>query len=108
MTCVSCHPAAKRVLTITRCEAPVSCRAWWHRGGTDHRAESQRFRATIADSKVKHPYNILLGDREYTAFLGRFTATFTGPLELSDGDGHRTDRQRVRGRLLNHRSSRVA
>ena len=79
------RPAAKRLLAITRCEATVFCRAWWHRRDTDHRAESQRSRAAYPDNEVKHPYDILLGDREYTAFVGRFTATFTGPLELSEG-----------------------
>jgi hypothetical protein len=82
---VSCRSAAKRLLAITRCEAPVFCRAWWHRGDTAHRAGSWRFRAAFRDNKVEHPYDILLGDREYTAFVGHLTATFTGPLELSDG-----------------------
>jgi predicted ester cyclase len=55
------------------------------RGGPDHRAESERFCATFPDNKVKHPYDILFGDGEYTAFVTRFTGTFTGPLEFPDG-----------------------
>jgi hypothetical protein len=31
------------------------------------------------------PYDILFGDGEHAAFVGPFTVTFTGPLELSDG-----------------------
>ena len=55
------------------------------RGGPDHRAESERLCAALPDNKVKHPYDILLGDGEYTTFVGPFTGTFTGPLELPDG-----------------------
>ena len=55
------------------------------RGGPDHRTESERFCAAFPDNKVKHPYDILFGDGEYTAFVTRFTGTFTGPLELADG-----------------------
>ena len=55
------------------------------RGGPDHRTESERFCAAFPDNKVKHPYDILFGDGEYTAFVTRFTGTFTGPLELPDG-----------------------
>jgi predicted ester cyclase len=55
------------------------------RGGQDHRAESERFCAAFPDNKVKHPYDILFGEGEYTAFVARFTGTFTGPLELPDG-----------------------
>jgi hypothetical protein len=39
------------------------------RGGPDHRAESERFCAAFPDNKVKHPYDILFGDGEYTAFV---------------------------------------
>jgi SnoaL-like polyketide cyclase len=55
------------------------------RGGPDHRAESERFCAAFPDNKVTHPYDILFGDGEYTAFVTPFTGTFTGPLELPDG-----------------------
>jgi hypothetical protein len=55
------------------------------RGGRDHRAESERFCMAFPDNKVKHPYDILFGDDEYTAFVAPFTGTFTGPLELADG-----------------------
>jgi hypothetical protein len=55
------------------------------RGGPDHCAESERFCAAFPDNKVKHPYDILFGDGEYTTFVGPFTGTFTGPLELPDG-----------------------
>ena len=55
-------------------------------GGPDHRAESERFCAAFPDNKVKHPYDILFGDGEYTAFVTTFTGTFTGPLELPDGN----------------------
>jgi predicted ester cyclase len=54
-------------------------------GGPDHRAESIRFCAAFPDNKVKHPYDVLFGDGDYTAFVTRFTGTFTGPLELPDG-----------------------
>jgi SnoaL-like polyketide cyclase len=54
-------------------------------GGPDHRAESERFCAAFPDNKVKHPYDILFGDGEYTAFVTSFTGTFTSPLELPDG-----------------------
>jgi hypothetical protein len=64
---------------------PAGPRTHPTRGGPDHRAESERFRAAFPDNKVKHPNDILFGDDEYTAFLGRFTGTFTGPLELPDG-----------------------
>jgi hypothetical protein len=56
-----------------------------HRGGTDHCGESQRFRAAFPDNKIEHPYDILFGDLEHAAFVGPFTATFTDPLESSDG-----------------------
>jgi hypothetical protein len=52
------------------------------RGGPDHRAESERFCAAFPDNKVKHPYDILFGDGELTAFVGPFTGMFTGPVEL--------------------------
>jgi len=55
-------------------------------GGPDHRAESERFCAAFPDNKVKHPYDVLFGDGDYTAFVTRFTGTFTGPLELPDGN----------------------
>src|SRR5918997_911586 len=48
------------------------------RGGPDHRAESERFCAAFPDNQVKHPYDILFGDGEYTAFVAPFTGTFTG------------------------------
>jgi hypothetical protein len=54
-------------------------------GGPDHRAESERFCAAFPDNKVKHPYDILFGDDEFTAFVTTFTGTFTAPLELPDG-----------------------
>jgi hypothetical protein len=54
-------------------------------GGPDHRADSERFCAAFPDNKVKHPYDILFGDGEYTAFVTAFTGTFTAPLELPDG-----------------------
>ena len=54
-------------------------------GGPDHRAESERFCAAFPDNKVKHPYDILFGEGEYTAFVAPFTGTFTGRLELPDG-----------------------
>jgi SnoaL-like polyketide cyclase len=54
-------------------------------GGRDHRAESIRFCAAFPDNKVKHPYDILFGDGEFTASITRMTGTFTGPLELPDG-----------------------
>jgi SnoaL-like polyketide cyclase len=54
-------------------------------GGRDHRAESIRFCAAFPDNKVKHPYDILFGDGEFTAFITLMTGTFTGPLELPDG-----------------------
>jgi hypothetical protein len=40
-------------------------------GGRDHRAESIRFCAAFPDNKVKHPYDILFGDGEFTAFVTR-------------------------------------
>src|ERR1700758_1946978 len=55
------------------------------RGGPDHRAESVRFCEAFPDNKVKHPYDILFGDGDYTAFVAPFTGTFTGALELPDG-----------------------
>ena len=54
-------------------------------GGSDHRAESVRFCKAFPDNKVKHPYDVLFGDGDYTAFVTTFTGTFTGPLELPDG-----------------------
>jgi hypothetical protein len=39
------------------------------RGGPDHRAESELFCAAFPDNKVKHPYDILFADGEYTAFV---------------------------------------
>jgi predicted ester cyclase len=55
------------------------------RGGHDHRAESVRFAQAFPDNRVKHPYDVLFGDGDYTAFVTSFTGTFTGPLELPDG-----------------------
>lgn len=55
------------------------------RGGPDHRAESERFCAAFPDNKVKHPYDVLFGDGDFTAFVTTFSGTFTGPLELPDG-----------------------
>ena len=55
------------------------------RGGPDHRAESERFCAAFPDNKVKHPYDVLFGEGEFTAFVTTFSGTFTGPLELPDG-----------------------
>ena len=46
---------------------------------------SERFCAAFPDNKVKHPYDILFGEGEYTAFVAPFTGTFTGRLELPDG-----------------------
>ncbi len=60
---------------------PGMVASWRHA----HRAESQRLRAAFPGHKGKHPYDILFGDRECTAFVGPFTATFTCPLELCDG-----------------------
>ncbi|MGH2895444.1 MAG: ester cyclase [Solirubrobacteraceae bacterium] len=54
-------------------------------GGPDHRAESVRFSVAFPDNRVTHPYDILFGDGEYTAFVGPFSGSFTGPLELPDG-----------------------
>ena len=54
-------------------------------GGPDHRAESVRFCAAFPENKVKHPYDVLFGDGDYTAFVTTFTGTFTAPLELPDG-----------------------
>jgi SnoaL-like polyketide cyclase len=54
-------------------------------GGPDHRGESLRFCEAFPDNKVKHPYDLLFGDEDYTAFVSTFTGTFTGPLELPDG-----------------------
>jgi SnoaL-like polyketide cyclase len=73
--------------TTTRAASSSTGRPRTHptRGGPDHRAESERFCAAFPDNKVKHPNDILFGDGEYTAFLGPFTGTFTGPLELPDG-----------------------
>jgi SnoaL-like polyketide cyclase len=39
------------------------------RGGPDHRAESVRFCEAFPDNKVKHLYDILFGDGDYTAFV---------------------------------------
>ena len=55
-------------------------------GGPEHRAESIRFCDAFPDNEVKHPYDALFGDGEYTAFLASFTGTFTRPLELPDGN----------------------
>jgi hypothetical protein len=54
-------------------------------GGPDHRTESERFCAAFPDNKVKHPYEILVGDGDYTAFVTTYTGTFREPLELPDG-----------------------
>jgi hypothetical protein len=54
-------------------------------GGPDHRAESERFCAAFPDNKVKHPDDVLFGDGDYTAFVTRFTGTFTGRVEVADG-----------------------
>jgi len=54
-------------------------------GGPDHRAESERFCRAFPDNKVKHPYDVLLGEGDFTTFVTRFAGTFTGPLELPDG-----------------------
>lgn len=55
------------------------------RGGTDHRAESERFCRAFPDNKVKHPYHLLFGEGDATGYVGQFTGTFTGPFELPDG-----------------------
>jgi hypothetical protein len=55
------------------------------RGGPDHRAESLRFTTAFPDNIVKHPYDVLFGDGDYTTSVGPITGTFTGPLELPDG-----------------------
>jgi hypothetical protein len=57
----------------------------------------------FTDNSVKHPYDVLFGDGAFTAFVTRMTSTFTGPLELPGGGGHRTDRPVVRRRVLNDR-----
>lgn len=54
-------------------------------GGPDHRAESVRFCAAFPDNKVKHPYDVLFGDDDWTAFVTTFSGTFTSQLELPDG-----------------------
>ena len=54
-------------------------------GLPDHRAESQRFCVAFPDNKVKHPYDMLFGDGDFTAFVTQMTGAFTGPLELPDG-----------------------
>jgi predicted ester cyclase len=54
-------------------------------GLLDHRAESERFCVAFPDNKVKHPYGMLFGDGDFTAFVTQMTGTFTGPLELPDG-----------------------
>jgi hypothetical protein len=54
-------------------------------GGPDHRAESERFCRAFPDNKVKHPYDVLFGEGDFTTFVTRFAGTFTGPLELPDG-----------------------
>jgi hypothetical protein len=55
-------------------------------GGPDHRAEAQRFCRAFPDNRVHNqPYDILFGAGDYTAFVTRFTGTFTAPLELPDG-----------------------
>jgi hypothetical protein len=40
-------------------------------GLPDHRAESQRFCVAFPDNKVKHPYDMLFGDGDFTAFVRR-------------------------------------
>ena len=54
-------------------------------GLPDHRAESERFCVAFPDNKVKHPYDMLFGDGDFTAFVTQMTGAFTGPLELPDG-----------------------
>src|SRR6185312_16285674 len=41
--------------------------------------------AAFPDNRVKHPYDLLFGDEEHTAFISLLSGTFTGPLELPDG-----------------------
>src|SRR5258708_39444463 len=43
------------------------------RGGPDHRAESEQFCTAFPDNKVRHPYDILVGDGDYTAIVIQFT-----------------------------------
>ena len=40
---------------------------------------------SIPDNTVKHQYDILFGEGDFTAFVTPFTGTFAGPLELPDG-----------------------
>jgi hypothetical protein len=54
-------------------------------GGPNHRAESERFSRAFPDNVVKHPYDILFGEDDYTCFVTRFTGTFIGPLTQYDG-----------------------
>src|ERR1700739_2550753 len=54
-------------------------------GGPDHRAEAERFCRAFPNNKVKHPYDVLFGEGDFTSFVTRFTGTFTWPLELPDG-----------------------
>jgi hypothetical protein len=53
-------------------------------GGPDHRAESERFCRAFPANKVKHPYDVLFGEGDFTTFVTRFTGTFTGRPELPD------------------------
>jgi hypothetical protein len=56
-------------------------------GGHDHRAEAKRFCNAFPDNRVHNqPYDVLLGDGDYTCFVTRFTGTFTALLELPDGN----------------------
>ena len=40
---------------------------------------------SVPRQPVKHPYDLLFGDEEHTAFISLFSGTFSGPLELPDG-----------------------
>ncbi|MCU1489190.1 MAG: hypothetical protein JWM85_595 [Acidimicrobiaceae bacterium] len=71
----------------------ADCTVYWPgreadptRGGPAHRAESVAFCEAFPDNQVHNrPYDMLLGEGDFTSFVTRFTGTFTEPLKQPDG-----------------------
>ncbi|MEU9605286.1 ester cyclase [Streptomyces sp. NPDC048057] len=57
------------------------------RGRHDHRAEAVEFYKTFPDNQVgNRPYQVLIGQGEWTCSVARFTGTMTGPMKGPGGE----------------------
>jgi hypothetical protein len=81
-SCDAYHDQSAIVVDRPGRESTLTC------GGPDHRTESEPFCAAFADDKVRHPYEALFGQDEFTAFVTAFTGTVTGPLYDSCQEDH--------------------